>query len=317
MPNYKLTPAIVLARNYNTVGVSEAPANNTAAVRVGGYTLVRSIINGAALFPMDDLFELIAQEGSAQTTITLEVDGQVAAASLLYILKGASERPMTDHAQADTTISWPQPSKIMVFPAFDYSEPILVNTYNGSMNEYLFTDAGSGKRAVYLRSDPVFSLPMTFFREWGGGERQLIVSTEDKAGKARRSRLSVVVNPCDSGLFVRWRDAAGLMRHFLWQPAGQVDDVSEEETFETLSEKLTPQRHRTVTATTTYTLHSGLVDRELFGLCASILSGSGVQLYDARRAVWIDAYVEEGDISRTNACMQDCVVELSVKHLAL
>ena len=65
------------------------------------------------------------------------------------------------------------------------------------------------------------------------------------------------------------------------------------------------------------TLHSGLVDRELFDLCASILSGREVQLYDARRKVWIDAYVEDGDISRTNACMQDCVVELSIKHLTL
>ena len=77
MSNYKLPPAIALARNYNTVGVSEAPANNTAVVRVGGYTLVRSVIDGAATFPMDDLLEIIAQDGNAQTTISLEVDGRL------------------------------------------------------------------------------------------------------------------------------------------------------------------------------------------------------------------------------------------------
>ena len=155
---------------------------------------------------------------------------------------------------------------------------------------------------VYSRVDPVFSLPMTFFREFGGGERQLIVSTGGTTGAVKSARLTVVVNPCDSGSFVRWRDATGLMRYFLWHPTERVDDVSEDETFETLSEKLTPERHRTITATTTHTLHSGLVDRELF---------------DPRRKVWIDAYVEDGDISRTNACMQDCVVELSIKHLTL
>ena len=270
MPKYRLTPAISLARNYNTVGVSEAPTYNAAVVKVGGYTLVRSIINGSAVFPMDDLFEIIAQDGNAQTTISLEVDGQAIASSPLYLLKGASARAMTNNAQADTPISWPQPSKIVVFPAFDYSEQILVNS-----------------------------------------------STGGTTGAVKSARLTVVVNPCDSGSFVRWRDATGLMRYFLWHPTERVDDVSEDETFETLSEKLTPERHRTITATTTHTLHSGLVDRELFDLCASILSGREVQLYDARRKVWIDAYVEDGDISRTNACMQDCVVELSIKHLTL
>ena len=300
MPKYRLTPAISLARNYNTVGVSEAPTYNAAVVKVGGYTLVRSIING-----------------NAQTTISLEVDGQAIASSPLYLLKGASARAMTNNAQADTPISWPQPSKIVVFPAFDYSEQILVNSYTGAMQDFAFTDADSGRREVYSRVDPVFSLPMTFFREFGGGERQLIVSTGGTTGAVKSARLTVVVNPCDSGSFVRWRDATGLMRYCLWHPTERVDDVSEDETFETLSEKLTPERHRTITATTTHTLHSGLVDRELFDLCASILSGREVQLYDARRKVWIDAYVEDGDISRTNACMQDCVVELSIKHLTL
>lgn len=317
MPKYRLTPAISLARNYNTVGVSEAPTCNAAVVKVGGYTLMRSIINGSAVFPMDDLFEIIAQDGNAQTTISLEVDGQAIASSPLYLLKGASARAMTNNAQADTPISWPQPSKIVVFPAFDYSEQILVNSYTGAMQDFAFTDADSGRREVYSRVDPVFSLPMTFFREFGGGERQLIVSTGGTTGAVKSARLTVVVNPCDSGSFVRWRDATGLMRYFLWHPTERVDDVSEDETFETLSEKLTPERHRTITATTTHTLHSGLVDRELFDLCASILSGREVQLYDARRKVWIDAYVEDGDISRTNACMQDCVVELSIKHLTL
>ena len=315
--DYRLTPAISLARNYNTVGVSEAPTYNAAVVKVGGYTLVRSITNGSAVFPMDDLFEIIAQDGNAQTTISLEVDGQAIASSPLYLLKGASARAMTNNAQADTPISWPQPSKIVVFPAFDYSEQILVNSYTGAMQDFAFTDADSGRREVYSRVDPVFSLPMTFFREFGGGERQLIVSTGGTTGAVKSARLTVVVNPCDSGSFVRWRDATGLMRYFLWHPTERVDDVSEDETFETLSEKLTPERHRTITATTTHTLHSGLVDRELFDLCASILSGREVQLYDARRKVWIDAYVEDGDISRTNACMQDCVVELSIKHLTL
>ena len=187
MPKYRLTPAISLARNYNTVGVSEAPTYNAAVVKVGGYTLVRSIINGSAVFPMDDLFEIIAQDGNAQTTISLEVDGQAIASSPLYLLKGASVRAMTNNAQADTPISWPQPSKIVVFPAFDYSEQILVNSYTGAMQDFAFTDADSGRREVYSRVDPVFSLPMTFFREFGGGERQLIVSTGGTTGEERAS----------------------------------------------------------------------------------------------------------------------------------
>ena len=148
MPKYRLTPAISLARNYNTVGVSEAPTYNAAVVKVGGYTLVRSIINGSAVFPMDDLFEIIAQDGNAQTTISLEVVGQALASSPRYLLKGASVRAMTNNAQADTPISWPQPSKIVVFPAFDYSEQILVNSYTGAMQDFAFTDADSGRREV-------------------------------------------------------------------------------------------------------------------------------------------------------------------------
>lgn len=317
MSKYKLTPAISLARNYNTVGISEAPTHTLAVVKLGGFTLQRRIVNGSATFPIDDLFEIVAQDGNAPTTISLEVDGMTVASSPIYILKGASERPMTDNSQADTPISWPQPSKIMVFPAFDYSEQILVNTYNGTMQDFFFTDADSGRRVAYSRMDPVFSLPMTFFRDFGGGVRTLIVSTGGMTGVVKSARLSVVVNPCDSGMFVRWRDSTGLLRYFLWQPTEQVDDVSEDDTFETLSKKLIPERHRTITATTTHTVHSGLVDREIFDLCASILSGRDVQIYDVQRKVWIDAFVEDGDISRTNAYMQDCAVELSIKHLTL
>lgn len=314
MTKYKLPPVIALARNYNTVGVSEAPTYNAAVVKVGGYTLIRSIINGAATFPLDDLFEIITQDGNAQTTISLEVDGQAIASSPLYLLKGASARAMTNNAQADTPISWPQPSKIIVFPAFDYSEQILINSYTGAMQDFAFTDADSGRREVYSRIDPVFSLPMTFFRDFGNSVRQLDISNNTTT---ETGSITVVVNPCDIGTFVRWRDATGLMRHFLWHSTEQVDNVSVDDTFETLSEELTPERHRTITATTTYTLHSGLVDRSTFDLCASILTGCDVQLYDTERQTWIDAYAEDGDISRTNAPMQDCVVELSIKHLTL
>ena len=96
------------------------------------------------------------------------------------------------------------------------------------MQDFAFTDADSGRREVYSRVDPVFSLPMTFFREFGGGERQLIVSTGGTTGTVKSARLTVVVNPCDSGSFVRWRDATGLMRYFLWHPTERVDDVSED-----------------------------------------------------------------------------------------
>ena len=316
MPKYKLPPVIALARNYNTVWVRAAQTYETAVVKVGGYTLIRSIINGAAVFPMDDLFEIIAQDGNAQTTISLEVDGQTIASSPLYLLKGASERAMTNNVQADTPISWPQPSKIIVFPAFDYSEQILINSYNGGANgqNVSFTDRETGRSMSYTRIDPVFSLPMTFFRDFGNSVRQLDISNNTTT---ETGSITVVVNPCDIGTFVRWRDATGLMRHFLWHSTEQVDDVSVDDTFETLSEELTPERRRTLTATTTYTLHSGLVDRSTFDLCASILTGCDVQLYDTERQTWIDAYAEYGDISRTNAPMQDCVVELSIKHLTL
>lgn len=316
MPKYKLPPVISLARNYNIAGVREAPTYNAAVIKVGSYTLMRSIINGSAVFPMDDLFEIITQDGNAQTTISLEVDGQTIVSSPLYLLKGASEREMMNNAQADSPISWPQPSKIIVFPAFDYNEQILINTYSGSINgqNVSFIDKETGRRADYTRVDPLFSIPMTFFRDFGNSVRELEVQNNSTM---KTGSITVVVNSCDSGTFVRWKDATGLMRHFLWQQTAQVDNVSEEDSFETLSENLSPERHLTITATTTHTLHSGLVDRELFDLCASILSGREVQIYDTQRKVWIDAYVEDGDISRTNAYMQDCIVELSIKHLTL
>ena len=175
MPKYRLTPAISLARNYNTVGVSEAPTYNAAVVKVGGYTLVRSIINGSAVFPMDDLFEIIAQDGNAQTTISLEVDGQAIASSPLYLLKGASARAMTNNAQA----RYPD----QLAPAVEDRGLSGVRLQRADPRQLLY-GRHAGLRfhrcrqrpaEVYSRVDPVFSLPMTFFREFGGGERQLIV----------------------------------------------------------------------------------------------------------------------------------------------
>ena len=66
---------------------------------------------------------------------------------------------MTNNAQADTPISWPQPSKIVVFPAFDYSEQILVNSYTGAMQDFAFTDAtAAGGRSIRV------SIPCSPFR---------------------------------------------------------------------------------------------------------------------------------------------------------
>ncbi len=313
MAQYKIPPVIALAKNNNIAGVRNAPTYTNAIVRIGPYTLQRQIANGTAIFPLDDIMQLIAKDGNAATSITLMADSTQVATSPIYVLNGASERAMQAVDESSSPVAWPQPSKIIVFPAFDYNEEILIDSYTGSSQDVVFTDVETGRQATYSRTTPLFYIPMTFFRNFGSGTRRLKVQT----GSEKTGYLTVAVNDCDRGVFTRWIDAAGLQRYYLWRQTEQVDDVSVDNTYETLSENLSPERHRTITSTTTYSLHSGLVDRAVFDLCTSILSGRKVQIYDTERQEWVSAYVEDGDVSRSNAPMQDCAVELSIDHLTV
>lgn len=315
MAQYEIPSAITLARCNNIAKITGADTYTDAVLHVGGYTFQRTLAAGSAVFPLDDVLQLLTADGNAVVPISLFADSDQLVSTNIYVINGAGNVPVVE--SDDTPISWPQMSRIAVFPSFDYEEQVVINVYDGTNTIVAFVDVQTGQRLSVFRNVPLYSVPMSFFNTLDDGDRIIRVDYSLEIGKEKYGYMNVRVDHCDKGVFLRWYDAAGLLHHYLWKESSHKDSVSIEDTYETLSDDLVPKSNNILSSLTTWTLHSGVVDMGLFTLCSSILSGRNIQMFDPERNIWLDVQITDGDITRTNAPMQDCVVEVSMINKTL
>jgi hypothetical protein len=125
--------------------------------------------------------------------------------------------------------------------------------------------------------------------------------------------LTVKVDECASGLLVRWREASGGVRHYVWSVTSVQSATDTDSSYVTVDESMATHTRRTTTLTMSYALHSRKVEASVFDLCASILQGRDIQVYNDELGTWFDAYIDGGDVTRSmSKTLQDCEVTLLV-----
>ena len=115
---------------------------------------------------------------------------------------------------------------------------------------------------------------------------------------------------CTKGIFLKWTDAAGIPYLYRWTPESQTDEMSVESTYHQLDDTLTPRDVQNKTLAKRYTLHSRIVERDVFNLCRTILGCQDLFMYDPDAGNWVRFMVEDSESEDTGAPMQDLVVEI-------
>lgn len=90
---------------------------------------------------------------------------------------------------------------------------------------------------------------------------------------------------CTKGIFLKWTDAAGIPYLYRWTQESKTDEMSVESTYHQLDDTLTPRDVQNKTLAKRYTLHSRIVERDVFNLCRTILGCQDLFMYDRMRAI--------------------------------
>lgn len=218
---------------------------------------------------------------------------------------GLSDAEITVLSEQSSPNNKPAARKIVIYPAFGETQLIFVPEAFDEEIE-LETAWGysfyTGMGAPFIGFDPSAV-------EWRPDEDKYITVI----GGNSYFRQNIDLDYCTDGLFVKWTDKHGIPYLYRWSVESDSEEVSSDATYSKLDDTLNPYEVNDKTLTRRFTLHSRLVDRDLFDLCKSIISGHDIQYYVRETDEWRHAMVEEGEAVDDGRILKDLVIELTDK----
>lgn len=97
---------------------------------------------------------------------------------------------------------------------------------------------------------------------------------------------------------------------YRWTQEVETDEVSVDSTYRKLDENLAPYDVQNKTLAKRYTLHSRIVERDIFEMCRTILGAQEVFMYDRDIEDWVRVLIEDAEIEDAGAPMQDVEIEV-------
>lgn len=122
--------------------------------------------------------------------------------------------------------------------------------------------------------------------------------------------LPVAVDLCTNGVFLKWIDKSGIPYVYRWTPEMTTDEMSVDSTYTQLDETLQPFEVQNKTLTKRYTLHSRIVERDIYEMCKTIIGSQAVWMWDATLSDWVRCSMEDSEAEDSGAPMQDLVIEV-------
>ena len=107
----------------------------------------------------------------------------------------------------------------------------------------------------------------------------------------------VLVDPCTAGVFLRWVDMSGMPYLYRWSQEAESHSVE-------------PYEIQTKTLERRYTLHSRIVERDIYEMCRTILAAQEIWMWDAELGDWTRCYIDKAEAEDTGAEMQDLTIEI-------
>ena len=264
---------------------------------------------GVAIFPIGAVCESLIKEfgeGIAVTFRAVYADGSV----------GGSSRPIVGYADYEIEAlnaegrdnpdasNYPAAKKIVLYPNIGFDQTIFVPT---SLNVTLSVP---GYGNVAMAKGPFIELDPTQFQS---GQTILIQATVTLYSGNKSINIPAAVDLCASGVFLKWIDKSGIPYVYRWTPEITTDEMSVDSTYTQLDEVLQPFEVQNKTLTKRYTLHSRIVERDIYEMCKTIIGSQAVWMYDTNLSDWVRCSMEDSEAEDSGAPMQDLVIEV-VKH---
>lgn len=296
--------------------MSKSEAGSTASLMLewGSQTATikrRLDSNGVALFRISSILDSWAAiHGTTQLenlSFSMSIYSWESWMRLGTAIIGLSDLEITPLSRQIDPNNKPAARKIVVYPSLNATQYIFVPELPGvevvlkTASEYnIFTGANASPFIPFNPTDA----------QWHPNDRYIYVT----AGADPRTFSQLIdIDYCTDGLFVKWMDRHGIPYLYRWSIESQTDEVTSDATYLKFDDLLNPFEVNNKTLTRRQVLHSRPVDRYVFEMCKSIISGHDIQYYDSKTDAWRRAIIEEGEATDDGAILKDFVVEITEK----
>lgn len=309
---------------YIRVELKEPQANTEVSIKLEGegsipagrnVTLTRKTnAAGVAVFPIGPVCESLMQGiGGALIKFAITVADTVHNVSGLWAIPGFADREI--------------PTMDSLRPGFYPSAPCIVVYPNAGFDQQLFCPYIKGERFITTASAVTRSQfigvsdtknPIIEFRP-------ILINISDRGkpiavGTSRTdyttAQIKTYYDECADGVFLKWTDAAGVPYLYRWTLEKQTDEMAVDSTYSQLNDNLQPFDVQTKTMGKRYTLHSRIVERDIYEMCRTILGCQELFMFVGGRGeqndpdAWVRFMIEDAESEDTGSPMQDLVIDI-------
>lgn len=279
------------------------PNHRSAGISVARKTNAQ----GVAVFPVGSITESLVKEFGEGTVVMFNAvyaDGNIGGSS--YPIVGYADyeiKALDAEAKDDpNATNYPAAKKIVLYPNMPFDQTVFVPTsLIVTLANPEIEDIAVGK-GPFVDFTPsmldVESLPSAL-------KATIALSSGNKS-----IMLPVDCDLCTSGVFLKWIDKSGIPYVYRWTLEMTTDEMSVDSTYTQLDETLQPFEVQNKTLTKRYTLHSRIVERDIYEMCKTIIGCQEAWIYDAGLSDWVRCSMEDVEAEDTGAPMQDLVIEI-------
>lgn len=266
---------------------------------------------GVAIFPIGAVCESLVKEYGEGIVVMFNASypgGGVGYSSRPIVGYADYEiKALNVEAKGDTNATnYPAAKKIVLYPYGMFRQTVFVPASNSvtlSDPERQLTFAQEIGPYIELNGDvTVEDLDYT--------PTALMASILYDAGDEMSISIPVKVDLCTNGVFLKWIDKSGIPYVYRWTPEMTADEMSVDSTYTQLDETLQPFEVQNKTMTKRYTLHSRIVERDIYEMCKTIIGSQAVWMWDTTLSDWVRCSMDDSEAEDSGAPMQDLVIEV-------
>lgn len=262
---------------------------------------------GVAIFPIGAVCESLVKEYGEGIAVMFNASypgGGVGYSSRPIVGYADYEiKALNVEAKGDTNATnYPAAGKIVLYPNVGFDQTVFVPASNNVTLSV--PDYGN----VAVAKGPFIEFDPTEFQSEQVSLMQASILYD--AGDEMSISIPVKVDLCTSGVFLKWIDKSGIPYVYRWTPEMTTDEMSVDSTYTQLDETLQPFEVQNKTMTKRYTLHSRIVERDIYEMCKTIIGSQAVWMWDATLSDWVRCSMEDSEAEDSGAPMQDLVIEV-------
>lgn len=269
--------------------------------------------SGYVVLPLTSILDAFADQENAQVIKNVKVDilyvNESLSLTLDCVVIGVSDREIELIRDQDTPNNLPAARKI-VFPlGASVDNSMRLNIFIPELDGILVRAFNSNSGTLKF----VFNAPFLqiYPESLNASDTEIIIHVFAGGTKAKIIHIPIEVDPCTEGTILHWVDKHGFPYLYRWSVETVHDEESVEDTYTHLDSNLQPFDIENKTLSKVYTLHSRIVERNLFDLCKSIIGASDIKMFNKESNRWERCYLTDSDVSDGGSPMGDLVVEIS------